>query len=585
MSLRSRVAALLVALSVALAGIMYWTQEWVVIPTFVETERTAAKLNVNRCVEALRRDLQSLANTTSDWAFWDDTYRYAYDRNLQYTQANLTDDAFVNARLNLICLLDNDRRLIWGQVRNSPGGQLLELPQLFAAMRSPDSPLTAERGKTGIAATEQGPMLLASRPILNNKREGPRRGTLIMGRFLSSKEIDDLAERTQVCLTAWAVGKDRLPPLAEQIVEGGLADGAALLTNDGPENLAAYYVFNGIDGKPALVMRLDFPRVLTAQGRVAAGVATACMVLGSAVTLAAVWLMLQRGVISPLGKMAAHVTELGRHGDLQARLRLQRKDEIGTLANAFDGMVDRIEHIALHDALTDLPNRACLMERLRSCIARGRLDSDYRFGLLFIDVDNFKLINDCLGHRVGDQLLTHMASMMAGVVGVIRTSDGRSQDMVARLGGDEFVVLLDDVGDADNVVRIAERIREQACCTVEFGHRKISPGLSIGAAISTEEYEDAADLLRDADTALYHAKAQGKGKIALFDQAMRSEMLERAELESDLQRAVAQGEFVVYFQPIVSLEGNRLCCLEALVRWRHPTRGLVFPDEFIEVAE
>jgi diguanylate cyclase (GGDEF)-like protein len=235
--------------------------------------------------------------------------------------------------------------------------------------------------------------------------------------------------------------------------------------------------------------------------------------------------------------------------------------------------------------LTDLPNRAYLMERLRSCIARGRRDRDYRFGLLFVDVDNFKLINDCLGHRVGDQLLTHMASMMAGVIGAIRTSDGRSQDLVSRLGGDEFVVLLDDVGDADNVVRIAERIREQACCTVDFGHRKISPGLSIGAAISTDEYEDAADLLRDADTALYHAKAEGKGKIALFDHAMRSEVLERAELESDLQRAVAQGEFVVYFQPIVSLESNRLCCLEALVRWRHPTRGLVFPDEFIAAAE
>lgn len=586
MSLRCRVAALLVALSMALAGIMYATQEWVVMPTFVDLERTAAERNVNRCVEALQRDLHSLGNTVSDWAYWDDTYRYAYDRNEQYEQVNLTDDSLINARLDLICLLDKDGQLVWGNGLDEQSRRI-DLSGLFATWQEPDSPLTNFKGEgaMGVAVTDRGPLLLASRPILNNKRQGPRRGTLIMGRFFNAEEIADLAERTQVSLTVWSLGRDRLPGAAHQLVEGERGDGATLLTDDGPDNLAAYHVVDGIDGKPALVMRLEMPREVTAQGRVAAGVATACMVLGSVVTLAAVWLTLQRGVVSPLGKMAAHVTELGRHGDLKARLGLQRKDEIGTLANAFDGMVERIEHIAFHDVLTDLPNRAYLMERLRSCIARGRRDRGYRFGLLFVDVDNFKLINDCLGHRVGDQLLTHMASMMAGVIGAIRTSDGRSQDLVSRLGGDEFVVLLDDVGDADNVVRIAERIREQACCTVDFGHRKISPGLSIGAAISTDEYEDAADLLRDADTALYHAKAEGKGKIALFDHAMRSEVLERAELESDLQRAVAQGEFVVYFQPIVSLESNRLCCLEALVRWRHPTRGLVFPDEFIAAAE
>ncbi|MBA4105572.1 MAG: hypothetical protein C0485_07415 [Pirellula sp.] len=588
MPLRSRVAALLVALSIALAGIMYSTQQWVVMPTFVDIERMTAELNVNRCVEALRRDLQSLADTTSDWAYWDDTYRYVYDRNEQYEQVNLTADTLLNARLNFICLLDNDGRLVWGESRDNELEQRIELPNLFEQLQSANCPLTNFKdegeGAMGVAVTVHGPMLLASRSILNNKREGPRRGTLIMGRLFNAREVADLAERTQVHLTAWTVGRDELPPLAAQLVEEGL-DGGRLLTNDGPNILAAYHVVNGIDGKPALVMRLDLPRVLTAQGRVAARVATACMIAGSAVTLAAVWLMLQRGVVSPLRKMAAHVTQLGQSGDLDARLQLRRRDEIGTLANAFDGMVERIQHIAFHDALTDLPNRAYLMERLRSCAARCRQDRSYRFGVLFVDVDNFKLINDSMGHRVGDQLLTHMAAKMVDVLGAIQTSIRRPHDTVARLGGDEFIVLLDNVGDADNVVRIAERIREHACCAVDFGNRRIVPGLSIGAVVFTDDYHDAADLLRDADTALYHAKAEGKGKIALFDQAMRSRVLERADLESDLQRAVAHEDFVVHYQPIVSLEDSRLCCLEALVRWRHPTRGLISPDDFIGVAE
>ena len=588
MSLRSRVAALLVALSIALAGIMYSTQQWVVMPTFVDIERMAAELNVNRCVEALRRDLQSLAHTTSDWAYWDDTYRYIYDRNEQYERVNLTDDAFLNARLDLICLLDDEDQLVWGEGRDNELHQRIDLPNLFEQLQSGNSPLTNYRddgdGAMGVAITVHGPMLLASRPILNNKREGPRRGTLIMGRFFNAKEIADLAERTQVILTVWTVGRDVLPPLAAQLVEEGL-DGGTLLTNEGTGILAAYHVVNGVDGKPALVMRLDLPRVLTAQGRVAAGVATACMIAGSLVTLAAVWLTLQRGVVAPLRNIAEHVTEIGRNGNLRSPLHLQRKDEIGTLANAFDDMVERIEHVAYHDALTDLPNRAYLMERLRACLARSRRERDYRFGLLFVDVDNFKLINDSLGHRIGDQLLMHMSAMMVSVLGAIRTSSHRAQDTVARFGGDEFVVLLDDVGDADNVLRIAERIRAHACCNVDFGHRRISPGISIGAVISNDGYVDPVDLLRDADTALYHAKGEGKGKIALFDQAMRLRVLEQADMESDLLRAIANEDFIVYFQPIVSLEENRLCCLEALVRWNHPTRGLVSPDDFIAIAE
>ena len=217
MSLRSRVAALLVALSVALAGIMYSTQQWVVMPTFVDIERMAAELNVNRCVEALRRDLQSLADTTSDWAYWDDTYRYVYDRNEQYEHVNLSDNAFLNARLDLICILDNDGQLVWGEGRDNERCRRIELPNLFEQLQSANTPITNftddSDGAMGVAVTAHGPILLAARPILNNKREGPRRGTLVMGRFFNAKEIDDLAERTQVYLTAVSYTHLTLPTI------------------------------------------------------------------------------------------------------------------------------------------------------------------------------------------------------------------------------------------------------------------------------------------------------------------------------------------------------------------------------------
>jgi diguanylate cyclase (GGDEF)-like protein len=277
----------------------------------------------------------------------------------------------------------------------------------------------------------------------------------------------------------------------------------------------------------------------------------------------------------------------------QANVELERRN--GSLADVNERLsremharqlVDaEIRHIAFHDVLTGLPNRPFLMERLNECVERSKRQKDYRYALLFIDIDNFKLVNDSLGHRAGDQLLSQFASAMSGAMRTLQASIRPTHDTVARLGGDEFVVLLDDIRDSDNVLGVAQRIQELACMPLDVGGRRMTPNISIGAAISQNEYDDGIDVLRDADTALYHAKEQGKGRIALFDQAMRSRVLERADIENDLQLAIANEEFVVYYQPIVSLLTGKIVCLEALVRWEHPTRGLLPPDAFIPVAE
>ncbi len=246
---------------------------------------------------------------------------------------------------------------------------------------------------------------------------------------------------------------------------------------------------------------------------------------------------------------------------------------------------ERIRHIAYHDALTDLPNRTLLMERLNECIARSRECSDYMFAILFTDVDDFKIVNDSLGHRVGDQLLSQIAAEMIRSMRTMANSVRPSYDTVARLGGDEFVVLLDDVKSVENVVEIAERIQRTVCRPLNVAHRELVPSISMGAAVSRHDYDDAVDIMRDADTALYHAKANGKGRVALFDQAMRSRVLERVDLENDLWHAISDNQFVVYYQPIVSLADGRATNLEALLRWNHPTRGLLMPGSFIQVAE
>jgi diguanylate cyclase (GGDEF)-like protein/PAS domain S-box-containing protein len=228
---------------------------------------------------------------------------------------------------------------------------------------------------------------------------------------------------------------------------------------------------------------------------------------------------------------------------------------------------------ALHDPLTGLANRALFADRLEHALARGRRPG-VTVAILVIDLDGFKDINDSLGHDAGDDLLT--------IAGMRLQGHARPGDTVARLGGDEFGVLLEDIAAAE-AVRSAEALLEGLATPIVLRDRDLTPTASIGIAIAAGE--DAEALLRNADTAMYAAKRQGRGRYALFEPAMHASVVERLDLAADLSRAVEKGQLHLCYEPQISLESGRICCLEALVRWRHPTRGEVSPGEFIPLAE
>jgi len=234
-------------------------------------------------------------------------------------------------------------------------------------------------------------------------------------------------------------------------------------------------------------------------------------------------------------------------------------------------------HSAFHDRLTALPNRALFMDRLSQAIAHGKRHPDYLFAVLFMDFDRFKVVNDSLGHAVGDELLVSLARRLDNC--------RRPGDTVARLGGDEFAVLLDDIKDAAAPLHAADRIQSQMHLPFQLGKHLVYTSASIGIALSTTGYGQAEEVLRDADIAMYRAKAQGKARYEVFDSTMHSQAMALMELESDLRRAVERHEFLNYYQPIVSLTSGQVAGFEALVRWQHPTRGLVSPLEFIPIAE
>jgi diguanylate cyclase (GGDEF)-like protein len=246
-----------------------------------------------------------------------------------------------------------------------------------------------------------------------------------------------------------------------------------------------------------------------------------------------------------------------------------------------------LRNLAMNDKLTGLPNRVQFYDRLLSAISRAQREPGYQYAVMFIDFDRFKVINDSLGHDAGDRLLTSISERLQLVVTspalVARASTPLA--LAARLGGDEFCILLEGFADESVVLDTANRALQVLARPYDLGGRQVSSSASIGITLSRFGYRNAETVLRDADTAMYAAKARGRGSVMVFDAAMHERAMRRLVLENDLRHAIDREELAVWYQPIVSLENRRPVGMEALLRWKHPVHGMISPIDFIPLAE
>ena len=238
---------------------------------------------------------------------------------------------------------------------------------------------------------------------------------------------------------------------------------------------------------------------------------------------------------------------------------------------------EQLQHTASHDTLTGLPNRTLFINLLNHAIACNKRKADLKFAVLFLDLDRFKVVNDSLGHHAGDLLLQEIAKELKILV--------RDKDTVSRLGGDEFVILIEDLDSNDEAYEVAQRITDFLAAPFIIENQSIFIGTSIGVLINDERYDSADIMLRDADTAMYHAKDKGKGRYEVFDSSMQKKIQNALELEGDIRDGIANSEFSPYFQPIVDLRNEAVVGFEALARWESKKRGFVFPNDFIPLAE
>ncbi|GGA51432.1 EAL domain-containing protein [Okeania sp. KiyG1] len=238
---------------------------------------------------------------------------------------------------------------------------------------------------------------------------------------------------------------------------------------------------------------------------------------------------------------------------------------------------EKLIYDAFHDSLTKLPNRALFMDRLSHAFSRYKRYNQYQFAVIFIDLDRFKIVNDSLGHLAGDQLIIEVANRL--------TKDMHYNDTVARMGGDEFAILLEYIKSQDNAKYIAQRIQKLLQLSFKINNQEVYTSASIGIAFPHQDYQNPTDILRDADTAMYRAKTLGKARHEVFNPSMYADNLAQLKLEMDLRQALKFSELELYYQPIILLETGLLCGFEALLRWKHPQRGIISPNEFIPIAE
>ncbi len=234
------------------------------------------------------------------------------------------------------------------------------------------------------------------------------------------------------------------------------------------------------------------------------------------------------------------------------------------------------EHMATHDALTGLPNRLLLMGRLEQAIARAQRQK-LLVGVMFIDLDRFKLVNDTLGHAVGDELIRQVAERLSHIV--------RSDDIVARLGGDEFIVVVSDAEKLSQIIHVVDKVAENISQPYRIDKREFFTTSSIGISVYPNDGESTDDLLKNADAAMYHAKGLGRNRYQLFDAEMNIKVAQRLELETDMRHGIERGEFHPYYQPQLNLSTHRIQVVEVLMRWHHPTRGILEPSTYLDLLE
>ncbi len=599
MTLRLRILASVAATIGTLGFGISLLSSHLVLGSFERLERHDSLEQVERADRAFSQMVEEVHLKIKDWSSWDDAYRFMKDGNPAFVKSNMVPGTLLVTQLDTIFFTRLDGRPFKSLSRRGAA----DAGAIAAALdigRLRGHPGALRDGAAGFVRVPGGTMLVSIRPVLTSEEKGPPRGWVVFGRAFGPAQLKKLRELTRLnvsvtSLDARSIGSD---PALSLVAQKALKTDCVRTL--GPNEIAAYSTLSDFAGKPRLLLSIERPRAIYRQGVASVGrlnllVALAGLALGAVLTL-----VLERFALSRLAKLSDEVGAIGetmsgasvtvagcdelsdlarRINEMLASLREgkeQLHDYNANLEKTIQERTAQIQHQALHDSLTGLPNRALFMDRVDSALDRRR-GTQRITAVLFVDLDNFKLVNDSQGHSVGDALLVEVAADLQAAA--------RHGDTVARFGGDEFTLLLEDLEDVGEAELVAQRILCSLRNPFRVQGREVFADCSIGIGYTMDPETTAEHLMRKADAAMYRAKSEGKASYMVYDQSMLDLAAERFDLETCLHKALEKGEIAVYYQPLIDLKTGALSGAEALARWMHPTDGHISPGRFIPIAE
>ena len=555
-------------------------QNNIMIKQIVKLEQNRITEDVLRTQNTIEKQIDNLHNTAYDWAVWDDTYKFIADKNEQYTEANLVPEVFVNLNLNLMIYVNATGTIVYESSFDKTEQKFKPVSSSineFLIQSSITKNIDPNFSIKGIINLPEGPMIIASSPILKSNEEGPVLGNFIIGFYLDEVYIKDLADQLKFQLS--------ISPFTKSNNENkNLGLDTIIFHNISDNVIEASFVLKDINGQPVSQLTLQKDRAIYQLGKSGVNAVSAYIWLLSGFCILILSIYMRQNILLKLRYISNEVRSIGNDKDFSRRLKPQvNNDEFGIVSDEINGMLDslqkadeEIKYNANHDPLSELPNRRLLTEIMAHAISQASR-RERMMAVVFLDLDDFKMINDTKGHEFGDHILKKVALRLSLSL--------RESDIISRIGGDEFVILLENIEDIENAKNAALKIQKSFNDIFTSGDNEVFLTCSMGISIYPTDGIDSETLIKNADIALYKAKELGKNQFAFCSSLMKSTVIENMHLSNMLHHALERNELELWYQPQISSKSKRIIGLEALLRWNNPELGMIPPSKFIPIAE
>lgn len=553
----------------------------ILLSDFAEIEKKSVIRNVDRVHNSINEQVDNISAFVQDYSTWDDSYTFSIQPNKEYVSSNFASlESFRKFKINFMIYTDAEGNIILskGFNLNENNEQVFNKKlEIEITLKVKELMLRTHSGSIkGITEINNTPIILVSEPITTTDGRKVSGGLIIAGRYIDEGQIAEIASSVKVDL-AMEKYKEVIELNKDIKWQNNI-----YVKSINKNSAIGYKILLDIENNPYLVIKINTIRLIYRQAIKSVTYFVVTIIMLSLIFISISLIYLNKMVAKRIMKMNSVINNISDTKNLAMKMKVQGNDEITSLAVGFNNMIDELEkyskknlELANQDSLTGLPNRKMIMEYIDLAIDKNK-NHDKKFAILFIDLDNFKRVNDSLGHDIGDALIKRVAARFKNVIS--------SEDIVARIGGDEFIILqpnINSVGEAEN---LALRVRNVLKESFTYLGNELYTAASIGISIYPDDGKDISSLLKNSDIAMYEAKKNGGNCYRVYSGNMNNAGLTNLILESNLYKALEKKEMLLYYQPIIHVQSRSIIGFEALIRWNHDKK-IIPPSDFIPMAE